>query len=243
MTPVARIVAGPWVSAGLELFGALEAVLAPPRSPAPALLAAVASTLVAWWVYVPIHELLHAAACLAFGGEVRELEIGARYGGALLERVIPFVKARGDYAGRLTGFDTHGSDLAYLATVAAPYLPTVAAAFPMLRRARRDRSPLAFGAGAVLTAAPAMGLIGDFYEMGSILVSDALGVVLGSTHAGELAALRHDDLLAFLPAFAATFPRDRWVWGCAVAAGALAGCALAGCVLEGSRRLADRRGA
>ena len=28
-----------------------------------------------WWLYVPLHELLHAAACLAFGGEVTRLEI------------------------------------------------------------------------------------------------------------------------------------------------------------------------
>src|SRR5258705_6478487 len=69
-----------------------------------------------WWVYVPLHELLHAAACLVFGGSVTRLEIDGMYGGGLLARMLPFVVSGSQYAGRLSGFDTHGSDAIYLAT-------------------------------------------------------------------------------------------------------------------------------
>ncbi|MDP9122753.1 MAG: hypothetical protein M3O15_15515, partial [Acidobacteriota bacterium] len=77
-----------------------------------------------WWTYVPLHELLHAAACRAAGGTVTRLEIDPLYGGALLARVLPFVAAgrSGPYAGRLSGFDTHGSDLTYLATDLGPFI-------------------------------------------------------------------------------------------------------------------------
>jgi len=57
---------------------------------------------VGWWIYVPIHELLHAAACLLAGGEVTRLEIAPQYGGALLARIFPFVVSGGEYAGRLS---------------------------------------------------------------------------------------------------------------------------------------------
>src|SRR5262245_10080862 len=71
---------------------------------------------VGWWLYVPLHELLHAAACAATGGRVERLEIDAIYGGALLARVLPFVTGASSYAGRLSGFDPRGSDWIYLAT-------------------------------------------------------------------------------------------------------------------------------
>ena len=65
------------------------------------LVAAVAT----WWVYVPIHELLHVAGCLLTGGTVSELQVAPIYGGAWLARVFPFVVSGGDYAGRLSGFE------------------------------------------------------------------------------------------------------------------------------------------
>jgi hypothetical protein len=40
----------------------------------------------AWFVYVPIHELFHAWGCLLAGGTVTRLEIAPEYGGALLAR-------------------------------------------------------------------------------------------------------------------------------------------------------------
>ena len=64
-----------------------------------------------WWLYVPLHELLHAAACRLAGGGVSRLEIEALYGGALLARVFPFVVPASVYAGRLSVLDTRGSYL------------------------------------------------------------------------------------------------------------------------------------
>ena len=46
-----------------------------------------------WWLYVPLHELLHAFACVAAGGTVSRLEIDALYGGGLLARIFPFVSS------------------------------------------------------------------------------------------------------------------------------------------------------
>ena len=225
----------PWRSAGTEAYLALEAALAPSPSPVRSLLAATLSCLAAWWIYVPLHELLHAFACLASGGEVRELQIAPLYGGTLLERVFPFVRAGGTYAGRLSGFDTRGSDLRYLATDLAPYLLTIVAAFPLLRLARRHRSALLFGPGLVLAAAPLMGLTGDYYEMGSILVSAGLGMP-------RAASLRHDDLFALLSEFPVRFPEDRWVWAAAVTAAVLLGATLATGTLAAALRLPDPLG-
>jgi hypothetical protein len=154
-------------------------------------------------------ELLHAWACAAAGG--------------------------GESAGRLTRFDTGGSDLVYLFTVAAPYLLTVVAAFPLLRAARRRRSALAASAGTVLIAAPLLGLTGDYYEMGSILVS-----ALGNGQAGgsSWAALRQDDLIAVIGQFPLRFPAPRLGWAMGVAAASAAGVALASLTLGAGYRVA-----
>ena len=41
-----------------------------------------------WYVYVPIHELLHALGCAATGGTVTTLEVQTQYGGAILALVL-----------------------------------------------------------------------------------------------------------------------------------------------------------
>jgi hypothetical protein len=130
-----------------------------------------AGMLVGWWIYVPVHELLHAAACRAAGGEVRRLEIAPLYGGAALARLLPFVAAGGDHAGRLAEFDTHGSDLVYLASDLGPYLLTVFPGVWWLRRAARARRAFAFGAALPVALAPFLSLAGDAYEIGSIAVT------------------------------------------------------------------------
>src|SRR5512134_5555 len=94
-------------------------------SPVRRWLLVVAAFAAAWFVYVPIHELMHAYGCIAAGGAVTRLEIAPEYGGALLARLFPFVASGSSYAGQLTGFDTRGSDAIYLATVLAPYLLTI----------------------------------------------------------------------------------------------------------------------
>jgi hypothetical protein len=126
---------------------------------------------VGWWVYVPVHELLHAAACSAAGGEVHRLEIGLPYGGALLARIFPFVVAGSRYAGRLSGFDTHGSDWIYLAADLGPFLLTLFPGVWLLRRSAAAPWPFLFGASLPLALAPFLSLTGDAYEIGSIVVT------------------------------------------------------------------------
>ena len=175
------------------------------------------ATFGAWYLYVPVHELLHALGCVATGGTVTTLQIAPFYGGHLLATFFPFVRAGGEHAGRLSGFDTGGSDIVYLATDVAPYLLSLVS-FPVLSLARRRRSALLFGLGAILVAAPLMGALGDYFEMAGILVGDLLvgfGVVPDDA---AVRALRSDDLLALLAAFPATFPANRVGWGFAVAA-------------------------
>ena len=144
------------------------------------------SLVAAWYVYVPIHELLHAHGCVATGGSVTTLEIQTQYGGALLAKVFPFVQAGGEYAGRLSDFDTHGSDLVYFATDATPFLLSIFLGVPLLRACGRASRPLLLGPAIVLALAPFYSLTGDYYEMGSILVTGAMGE--------EWQALRSDDL-------------------------------------------------
>jgi hypothetical protein len=132
---------------------------------------ALAGLAVGWWVYVPIHELLHAAACLLAGGEVTRLEIAPQYGGALLGRIFPFVVSGGEYAGRLSGFDTRGSDLIYLATDLGPFLLTLFPGVWLLRRAGTAGQPILFGLALPFAFAPFLSLTGDAYEIGSILLT------------------------------------------------------------------------
>jgi hypothetical protein len=124
-----------------------------------------------WWIYVPAHELLHAAACRALGGEVTRLEIDRMYGGALIARGLPFVVPSSQYAGRLSGFDTRGSDLIYLATDLGPFLLTLFPGVWALRRAAAAKSGLLFGAALPFALAPFLSLSGDAYEIGSILTT------------------------------------------------------------------------
>ena len=135
---------------------------------------------VGWWIYVPLHELLHAAACRAAGGEVTRLEIAPQYGGTVLARIFPFVTAGGEYAGRLSGFDTRGSDLIYIATDLGPFLLTLFPGVWLLRRAGTAGQPLLFGLALPFAFAPFLSLTGDAYEIGSILVTQfpAWGEVL-----------------------------------------------------------------
>jgi hypothetical protein len=166
---------------------ALEPILAGPRPLLHGAWLAV-SLVVSWYVYVPIHELLHALGCMATGGTVTTLEVQTQYGGAVLARLFPFVVAGGEYAGRLSDFDTHGSDLVYLATDALPYALSIAGV-PLIRIAARRSRPGLLGPGFVLGLAPFYNLPGDYFEMGSIVVtglSGRLGV--------ELSGLRSDDV-------------------------------------------------
>lgn len=135
------------------------------------LLLAALGLVAGWWIYVPLHELLHAAACWAAGGGVTRLEIDRIYGGVLLARIFPFVVPASEYAGRLSGFNTRGSDLTYLATDLGPFLLTLFPGVWALRRAAAARSAALFGAALPFALAPFLSLNGDAYEIGSILVT------------------------------------------------------------------------
>lgn len=189
-----------WIRRPLDdTRAALEALAALPH-PTRALCWMAAGLVATWFVYVPVHELLHVAGCLATGGRVSELQLDPIYGAALLARLLPFVVPGGEYAGRLSGFDTGGSDLVYLATDFAPYLLSIGVGVPLLRRCARRAHPALLGAAVVLALAPFYNAAGDYYEMGSILVTRA--AALGSG-APLCASLRSDDLFGLLGQLAA----------------------------------------
>ena len=168
-----------------------------PERPWAALATVFAGFSISGWLYVPIHELLHAAGCVATGGTVDRLEIDPQYGAALLKEVFPFIAVGSDYAGQLTGFDTGGSDLTYLATVFAPFLLTIFFGVWLLRAVARIERPgvvpgLLLGISTPHAFAPFVNLIGDFYEMGSILSSR---LVARFDPGLSIDARRSDDLL------------------------------------------------
>jgi hypothetical protein len=173
---------------------ALEALAAAPH-PTGALAWLGVGLGVTWFVYVPLHELLHVAGCVLSGGTVSELQLDPIYGAGLLARWLPFVVPGGEHAGRLSGFDTGGSDAVYLATDFAPYLLSIGIGVPLLRGCSRGPHPFLLGAAAVLGLAPFYNVAGDYYEMGSILVTRA--AALGRSPS-PYAALRSDDLFALL---------------------------------------------
>lgn len=161
-----------------DVLGALEPIVLA-RSPLRALATFLLALVVTWFVYVPIHELLHALGCVLAGGEVSRLEIASKYGGAIWARIFPFVVSGGDYAGRLSGFDWKNSDAIYLATDFMPYLLTVLIGVPLIKIAGRSRRPVIFAAGVVVGLTPFYQLPGDYYEMGSILTTRAVTMIAG----------------------------------------------------------------
>lgn len=134
-----------------------------------------------WWVYVPIHELLHAWGCIVAGGEVTELQMSPEYGAEFLKYWFSFITVGSDYAGQLTGFDTKGSDWIYAATVYAPFLITIIPGVPLYQRLVHRSDPgvlTCFGFGLLLPLAyaPFVSVFGDFYELGSIVASNLYGM-------------------------------------------------------------------
>jgi hypothetical protein len=132
--------------------------------------------LISWWIYVPIHELFHAFGCLIGGGEVSRLDIAPLYGAAFLKGLFPFVSVGSEYAGQLKGFDTFGSDSTYLLTDLFPYILTITLGVPLLksacsRTASSHLNSVKFGIAIPLAYAPFIAVTGDFYEMGSIIIS------------------------------------------------------------------------
>lgn len=160
----------------------------------------MAGLLAGWWLYVPVHELLHVAGLVLTGGTITRLEMDALYGAHLLAKVFDFVHPASDYAGQLTGFNTNGSDITYLSCVLMPYAITVFPGFWLWRLcldAEGTPGPgrmLAAGALLPVTLAPLLSIPGDYYETGSILVSRALAPALGV----DIERWRHDDVFRLI---------------------------------------------
>jgi hypothetical protein len=194
MSEIARLLRLP-AEHYVEVLARLDPVLRPAH-----VAAVVAGCVLSWWLYVPLHELAHALGCTLGGGEVSRLDIDPIYGARLLQGFFPFVHVGSEYAGRLSGFDTRGSDATYLLTDALPFLLTVAVGVPLLRRAaapglRPFTRSLLLGAAIPIAYAPFVSLLGDYYEMGSILVSRLVASVRPDLPLGRW---RSDDLVKLL---------------------------------------------
>lgn len=122
-----------------------------------------------WFIYTPVHELLHVAGCLVSGGSVSELALAPQYGGRLLQNVFPFIRPESNYAGQLTGFTTP-SIWSYFVTDMAPYVLSLLG-LPLLAVAGKRRSAWIAGPGFLLAFVPFMSIPGDLYEAVSLLTS------------------------------------------------------------------------
>jgi hypothetical protein len=211
----------------------MEQLIDAPR-PVTAMALAFASMALTWFIYVPIHELLHVAGCLATGGSVSELEIQPEYGGHLLARVFDFVVVGGEYSGRLSGFDTHGSDFTYFATDIGPYLLSIFIGVPLLQLCTRARRPLLFGPAIVIGLAPFYNFIGDYYEMASTLVTRLVTLFRGGGNPPAFESLRSDDVLSLISRFADS-PAEL---GLETSADVMAGAVIVGASIIGSIALA-----
>ena len=161
-----------------DFFSGLESALL--KFSFPALIVLIICLVVSWWVYVPIHELGHAFGCMLGGGTVTELQISPMYGADFLKEFFPFITVGSEYAGQLTGFDTNGSDLIYLLTDFFPFLLTIFIGVPLLRSAAGSKPLWAaakLGFGLPIAFAPFISFSGDYYEMGSIIVSRIAGTI------------------------------------------------------------------
>ena len=132
MKPIGPRIAGFFRQPLDDVQDAMTALLTPPRGAAKLALLAVL-TCATWFVYVPIHELLHVLGCVATGGTVTELQMQPVYGARWLAEIFPFIVPGGDLAGRLSGFEDYGSDFTYLSSAFAPYLPSLLLGVPLLR--------------------------------------------------------------------------------------------------------------
>ena len=178
-----------------------------------------------WWLYVPVHELMHAWGAQLGGATVTRLDIDPIYAARFLQRIFPYVQVGSAYAGQLAGFDTHGSDLAYALTVFFPFVLSIAIGVPLLVRVARAAAPgvattLLFGFVLPVAWAPLLSIGGDFYELGAIAVSRA-ATIAGVNGEGW----RGDDIVAVIEhRFGGAFS---WVDAAGVAASLLLGIVLA----------------
>ena len=164
-----------------------------------AMLPMMGTMIVTWFLYVPVHELLHVYGCIWTGGTVTQLELQAHYFGNVLKEFFPFITVGSDYAGRLSGFDTYGNDWIYLATDFGPFTLSVLFGVAMLRLCTRRRRTWMFGPSIVLGMAPFYNIQGDYYEMSSIMITRALTFISGGGNPPNFEGLRSDDIFTLFP--------------------------------------------
>lgn len=145
---------------------------------------AFAAMILFWFLYVPAHELLHAAACVLSGGEVRELTLQPWYGAGLLKNIFPFITPGSGYAGRLTGFSVPGRG-SYLLVDLFPYVPSLFGV-ALIRLAGRWNRPALFGPAVLLAFMPVVSIPGDYHEAASLFTSPLLEILAPGTPPGTL---------------------------------------------------------
>ena len=159
------------------------------------------SVIITWFVYVPIHELMHVAGCIATGGTVSELVMGREYGADFLQHIFPFIVPQTtQYAGRLTGFSP-SADFGYFVTDIAPFLLTIFPGVILYIHAVRQKKLWLTGPGLVIGLAPFINLTGDYFEMGTIISTRVINIL--TRGASETAiegfwAMRSDDIFRLL---------------------------------------------
>ncbi len=162
-----------------------------------ALILFLAALVVTWFIYVPIHELLHVAGCVGTGGVVDTLILGREYGADFLKNVFPFIEPQTSrYAGRLTGFEP-SNDAGYFVTVLAPFLLTPIPGLMALRLFIRKKNTIYLAMGIIIGLAPFWNLTGDYFEMGTIVSTLAVNLVTAGNAAVSIPAfweLRSDDI-------------------------------------------------
>ncbi len=149
--------------------------------------------LAAWFIYTPIHELLHVAGCQWSGGSVSELALAPEYGAHLLKKIFPFITPDSEYAGQLTGFTTP-SVWSYVATDMMPYVLSLAG-LAVLKWSANKRFVWLAGLGYLLAFIPFMSIFGDLYEAVSLFISP-FGEVL--TYPGPEGYLISDDVFKLI---------------------------------------------
>lgn len=129
----------------------------------------MASVVVFWHIYTPIHELLHVAGCVLGGGTVESLALQPQYGAHLLQKIFPFIVPDSDYAGQLTGFTTPNAWV-YAMVDYMPYLLSLPGLW-LIQLSQTKKSAVLFGIAILLVLIPIPGFIGDYYEACSLLMS------------------------------------------------------------------------
>lgn len=180
-----HVLFAPWRSlteAWSLINAALDAVLS--RRRWADLLYLALSLIVAWHVYVPLHEMMHVLACWAVGGTVEKLALQPQYGAHLLKHIFPFIHPASDYAGQLEGFSvpSYGG---YVVVVLAPFVCSLFG-LACVDAARQRRSPAWLAAGCVLAAVPFTSIVGDYYEAVSLATTQLGEAMDGRMNPGYL---------------------------------------------------------